>query len=378
VKAPDPRLLLAKAHAAMAEDARHGVNQLSQSAQRAPTRAACDEGWQRVAGIARVAVESARLASEQASQLEGDANGSASARAARVVARRAEVAARAAETLLTERNHAYTFHTDNGFSFGEGWYLAAAGVLAGVAIQIERERAGTESAERFLRDAGLSRLLEPYRPRPRAMKQVTELVAAAFRRDSRAAQHELRKAFLGEEPTPGAVRDWIERRLAETRGIDTTRKKLLLWIRDGVHHPRRNTDVAELAELVERTRQAGLVPVLIGDALGGVPLPQGSIDFILFWKEPIFRQTDLRRVQLQFFEELRQHHGLIGQIGVTTAGMDGPALMGLPTLYLTHEPNVRMSQWVGAVPGYEEVVRDEAYLERVSARLCEWAKTSPR
>ena len=81
----------------------------------------------------------------------------------------------------------------------------------------------------------------------------------------------------------------------------------------------------------------------------------------------------MRRAQLQFFEHLRERHGLVGQLGVTTAGMDGPALMGLPTMYLTDAPNVRMREWVGAVPGYQEVVRESGYLERVSRVLSEWA-----
>lgn len=82
----------------------------------------------------------------------------------------------------------------------------------------------------------------------------------------------------------------------------------------------------------------------------------------------------MRRRQLQFFEHLRARHGLIGQVGVTTAGMDGPALMGLPTLYLTDAPNVRMGEWVGAVPGYEEVVREGDYLERISQTLSAWLR----
>jgi hypothetical protein len=94
---------------------------------------------------------------------------------------------------------------------------------------------------------------------------------------------------------------------------------------------------------------------------------------ILFWKDPIFRQADTRRAQLQFFEHLRTAHGVVGQLGVTTAGMDGPALMGLPTLYLTDEPNVRMREWVGAVPGYREIVRENGYLEELSRTLCAWA-----
>ena len=81
----------------------------------------------------------------------------------------------------------------------------------------------------------------------------------------------------------------------------------------------------------------------------------------------------MRRAQLQFFEHLKRAHALVGQLGVTTAGMDGPALMGLPTLYLSDAPNVRMRAWVGAVPGYRELVRGENHLQRASETLREWA-----
>jgi hypothetical protein len=99
---------------------------------------------------------------------------------------------------------------------------------------------------------------------------------------------------------------------------------------------------------------------------------------ILFWKDPVFRGDDGRRAQLQFFEHLRDAHDVVGQLGVTTAGMDGPALMGMPTMYLTDAPNVRMRAWVGAVPGYREIVRESGYLERVSGGLTEWAGEGPR
>ncbi len=273
---------------------------------------------------------------------------------------------------MTERNHAYTFHTDGGFSFGEGWYLAAAGVLAGVDIQLERgpdDR--TAQAETFLREAGLAGRLRPYRSRPRAMKQVTELVARAFRADPASAQATLRRAFLGDEPIPTAVSGWVDAKLAG--GAEG--KKVLVWIRDGVHHPRRNSTNAEVRALAECARRADLVPVLTGDALRGDSVPEGAIDMILFWKDPIFRGADMRRAQLQFFEHLRVRHGLVGQVGVTTAGMDGPALMGLPTLYLTDAPNPRMGEWVGAVPGYEEVVRASGYLERITRALSAWARS---
>ena len=208
------RSTLTRASAAKAEDARHGAGQLSLSAQRAPTLEACDEGWQRVEAIVLGAEASARLAAKTAAELEHDAPGGAVAQKATAAARNAETAARAARRIVDERNHAYTFHADSAFSFGEGWYVAAAAVLAGVAIQVEPDRDQTAQAEKFLRDAGLEHRLLAYRSRPRAMKHTTELVGRAFRADPMSAQRRLRAAFLGEAPIPAAVREWVDRRLA--------------------------------------------------------------------------------------------------------------------------------------------------------------------
>jgi hypothetical protein len=363
------RATLARAHAARAAEARHGAGQLSLSAQRAPTRAACDEGWRRVEEIVVGTEESARAAATLARELEGSAAPPGLARRAWRAARAAEASARDARRIVAERNHAYTFHADPAFSFGEGWYVAAAAVLAGAALQIEPGRAATAASERFLREAGLGGALQAYRPRPRASKQATEIVARAFEADPPAAQRRLRAAFLGDGPVPRAIAEWIDARLAAAPRA----RKVLLWIRRGTHHPGRNTTHAELVELAARARSAGLVPVLFGEALGAWEAPPETVDLTLVRAEPLFRAEDLRRAQLQLFEHLRRAHGLAGQVGVTTAGMDGPALLGLPTMYLTEVSNVRMREWVGAVPGYEEVVRDGGHLERIAATMGSWA-----
>jgi hypothetical protein len=357
------RSTLVKAHAARARDARHGAGQLSLGAQRAPTSEACDDGWRRVEAIVAVAEASALVAARMAAELDNDSAWEA--------ARAAEAAARDARRIANERNHAYSFHADPGFSFGEGWYLAAAAVLAGVAIQIEPGKPQTAQAERFLRDAGLGSRLKPYRSRPRANKHLPEIVARAFRAGPRSAQRKLRAAFLGDAPIPRAIVDWTDRRLV---GVPAGRK-VLLWVRYGAHQPTRNTTYPELVELARRALAGGLVPILVGDAFRLYPrgIPSGAVDMTLFWKESIFQGADMRRAQLQLFEHLREAHGLVGQLGVTTAGMDGPALMGLPTMYLTDAPNVRLGTWVGTVPGYREIVRNDGYLERVSDGLRRWA-----
>ena len=175
---------------------RHGAGQLSLGAQRAPTRADCDDGWQRVEEI-----RGRRRIRSRGRAARGRKFASESGwKAARV----AQAAARDARRIVAQRNHAYTFHADPGFSFGEGWYLAAAAIVAGVAIQIQPGRPQTAQAEHFLRNAGLGPQLRPYRSRPRANKHLPEIVASAFRADPFGAQRRLRAALLGGGPVlPG-------------------------------------------------------------------------------------------------------------------------------------------------------------------------------
>jgi hypothetical protein len=354
------RLALIRAYAARALDARHGVGQLSQGSQRAPTREACDDGWERVAEVAEVAEAAANAAGRLAETLNSTAGWKG--------ARAAEAAAQETRRIISARNHAYVFHADPSFSFGEGWYVAAAAALDDITVQVEPDEAQSNQAERFLEDAGLGQQVLPYRPRPRANKHLPEIVASAFRADPEAAQQRLRAAFLGDEEPARAVVNWCD----ETLATAPITPKVLLWLRYAAYQADRNTSYAELVTLCERARVAGLAPILIGDALQGGALPAGAADMTLFFKGPAFQGPTMRRAQLQLFEHLKAAHGLVGQVGVTTAGMDGPALMGLPTMYLTQEPNVRLGRWVGAIPGYEEIVREEGYLERISATFEQW------
>jgi hypothetical protein len=175
---------------------------------------------------------------------------------------------------------------------------------------------------------------------------------------------------LGDEPVPRDIVDWAESILDR---VPREQNKILVWVRDGAHDPSRNSTHSELAELCALAAKHGLLPVLFGDALQS-DAPLGAVDMTLSWRLPLFQGAQMRRAQLQLFEHLVQAHGLLGQVGVTTAGMDGPALMGLPTMYITNEPNPRLGQWVGAIPGYEEVVRESAPLARIGATLSRWVE----
>jgi hypothetical protein len=356
--------VLVQAQGARAEDARYGAGQLSRGAQRAPTLEDTEDGWQRVEEIACTAEEAASVAARSARLLDTAEAGE--------LARRAEVAALAARNIVRERNRAYTFHADPGFSFGEGWYLTAAALFAGLAIQIKPGAAQEVQARRFLVDAGLEGSLRPYRSRPASPKHLTHIIAGAFRADPPGAQYLLRTAFLGDESPSATLRAWIDGKVG---GIP--QQKVLLWVRTGDHHAGRNTCFHELSQLSALVVNAGLTPIFFGDKVPPELVSPRAVNLALCWKEPLFQGPDMRRAQLHLFEELRCRHGLVGQIGVTTAGMDGPALMGLPTLYLTQERNVRLGKWVGAVPGYQEVVRQPGYFDIIRTTLHQWQQREP-
>ncbi len=351
--------VLLRAHTARAEDARYGTGQLSRGSQRAPTLEDCEDGWQRVEAIVSNAECAAKEAARLAKELE--------TAEAEALALKTTDAAACARKIVTMRNRAYTFHTTPGFSFGEGWYLAAAALFAGLSIQIKPDTAQEAQAKRFLHDAGLGEAIVPYQSRPASPKHLTDIIARAFRRDPDGAQKRLREAFLGATPPGLSLTRWIEENVG-----GKSNKKVLLWVRTGDHDAERNTCFKELENISKAVQRQRLVPIFFGDAIPEGIVPKSGVDLTLRWKEPLFQGPDMRRCQLQLFEELRHRHGLLGQIGVTTAGMDGPALMGLPTLYLTQTANVRLGKWVDAVPGYEELVRQNDYLDVIEATMSKW------
>jgi len=377
--------LLVRAYASRSEAARYGAGQLSRSAQRAPTLKDCNAGWRQVAVIA----QDARAAADSAQPLAQELGNFRSL----AFAQRAKAAAESAAQIVAERNQAYTFHTLPEFSFGEGWYVAAAALLHQISVQVWPGTPQEQQAHAFLQAAGLARRLQPYRSRPANPKQLTALIAESFAASASSAQTQLRSAFLGAAHPPETLCAWVQAKLNAAPQQDKQgelpptsplkqEQKVLLWVRISGHDPHRNTSFAELAQLAQLLVDAGITPIYFGDQIPEDALMPPGVDLTLCWKEPLFQGLDQRRAQLHLFEVLRQKHELIAQIGVTTAGMDGPALMGLPTFYLTDEPNLRMGQWVGRVPGYQEVVRTPGYQSALISALvslspCSADKTAP-
>ena len=284
-------------------------------------------------------------------------------------------------SIIDARNHAYTFHTDPGFSFGEGWYLAAAAALdEGVAVQIEPGKSQTPQAERFLCDCRPECSADFVSPAPTCEQ------ASPGDRGSKpsAPTHSppsggSRAAFLGDAPIPRS-RSSIGP-IGRMASASLKRNKVLLWVRRGAHHP--TTEHERPQSSSTSSRRALAARARTRPRRRRRPSTAQRSDgrcghHALAGRSPSSRAPRCDAAQLQLFEHLKRAHALVGQLGVTTAGMDGPALMGLETMYLTAAPNVRMCEWVGSIPGYQEVVRSEGYLERISDTLRRWAMTRHR
>jgi len=98
----------------------------------------------------------------------------------------------------------------------------------------------------------------------------------------------------------------------------------------------------------------------VGDRPGKNIVDAESIDMIKFWERAPF--TDLKGVnsrvaQLRLFEYMRRKNFDLISIGMRSGAMEGPALLGIPTIYIEEEGNEqheRMEKWVGKVPGWSQ------------------------
>ena len=132
------------------------------------------------------------------------------------------------------------------------------------------------------------------------------------------------------------------------------RKKVLIWIRTkSGPTSHRNTSPSLINDLIKAAIKAGVAPILIGDAvpskkITGIQVKNLSecYDMTGFynWVEDIppplkvrKRMFDSMQKQLLFFECLMTGFKIVGQVGVKSGGMDGPALIGLRTIVIDLE-----------------------------------------
>ena len=215
--------------------------------------------------------------------------------------------------MLAARNRAYTFFTTPGFSFGEGWYLAAASLFAELTIQVRTGTPQERQALQFLNDVGLAKRLVPYRPRPAS----PNISPTLLQRHSSVTRIQRRKSFA--MPFGATTCFGTDCRMAERP--------------DGDRHTAKGTS-RHASAITTRTETRLLMSLhALANSLPTWDHPcllrrrntkdldlSGGIDLTLCWRNPLFQTLSMRRDQLQLFEVLRRRHHLVGQIGVTTAG----------------------------------------------------------
>jgi hypothetical protein len=140
---------------------------------------------------------------------------------------------------------------------------------------------------------------------------------------------------------------------------------VLIWNRAvSEYQTDRNTSALLRRQLSEMAVKQGLFPVFMGHKFGGTRSPS---DLTNVWEEVEF-SADPYRHQLWFVHHLRERHRLVGQVGSRSGGMDGHALLGLPTIYFDDSSatsSQRMHAWSGspgkqpAIPHYRCVVLDD-------------------
>jgi hypothetical protein len=237
----------------------------------------------------------------------------------------------------------------------------------GLAVRVdELERAARRRArERAIALLGADRLATGYgdggviayeeRRRFLPLVQTTAISGAAMTPGSDhhdpGARGRVRDRLLGEgdEATAGqeAARAFLARRGAGAPAlVDPLAPKVLIWVRRrGDHDPARDASPQSLFQLATAAQARGMTPVFVGPPADEA-LPDG-IDLTGHWRDPAFAGEGGLRAQLHMFDLLHREYGVVGQIGLKSGGMDGPALTGMPTISIGEPADRRMRRWDG-------------------------------
>ncbi|WP_441291213.1 hypothetical protein ACSRUE_12740 [Sorangium sp. KYC3313] len=154
------------------------------------------------------------------------------------------------------------------------------------------------------------------------------------------------------------LRDWLA-----TKGITPGEKYAFLWVKTGAADAEKSHHFTSPEGLQQLIDQMGdVTPVLVGDPIDVAPGNNG-VALGEFWKDPSFPFKDEGRFgQLRLFRHLAKTHGDNAvNVGMRSGALEGPALMGMQTVYLEEQGNsqaARMQKWLGRdkLPNYHRVV----------------------
>lgn len=158
--------------------------------------------------------------------------------------------------------------------------------------------------------------------------------------------------------------EWVRRMFPE----GSSASYALLWFRRsgarGGAHRELDTSVSATSDLITALRASTFIKnlriVIIGDSGHGLSAPEIDVDLTEYWKDQRspFYNAPTRHNQLALFGYLKKSGFNVLSIGMRSGGMEGPALLGIRTIYMQEVLNFqegRMEHWEGKVPGYQRV-----------------------
>jgi hypothetical protein len=191
----------------------------------------------------------------------------------------------------------------------------------------------------------------------------TEIITDSFRLMAEtSARQILRDAWLGYPLDEQPLRDLAQKRLSSLSG-----QKILIWNRDrkGAKLPyegERDTSPRLRDQLIRLVKESRYIPVIVGHRIATpeTSRERAACHLTELWNEPGI-STHLE--QLRFFEHIKNRYQVAGSIGNRSGGMDGPALLGMPTLYLEDPFTAkarRMEQWTRCMSNYKREWLDDS------------------
>ena len=192
----------------------------------------------------------------------------------------------------------------------------------------------------------------------------TELVKRAQRATRADFQQKLVDRWRGTDeqaaPIEAKLRTWLTTDMGMPPG-----QYALMWVKSGQMSAEKShhfTNPTAWEGLIKRVRaETARTPVLIGEDIGFKTVP-----FLgKFWEHKTFPQElkdEGRMGQLRMFMMLAKSGDYdVISVGMRSGAMEGPALIGVPTVYLEEARNEqagRMEKWLAALPNFFRVIVD--------------------
>jgi hypothetical protein len=150
--------------------------------------------------------------------------------------------------------------------------------------------------------------------------------------------------------------------------LATPDPKILIWQRNILYKPKRNSSVSLVRQLAEMAAKRGVLPVIIGPNQN----IEGSYTLGDFHEDAFFKSGHSVCKQLWFQHMLFTHFGVKASVGMMSGGMDGAAMFfGHKTIFFARKSDAspRMVKVANAIPGLHwfETEYDE-YLAKLNDR----------